>query len=710
MSRVRLLLALPALCLLLLPGPASAHHISMSFSQWELKKDSASVVFRLPLADAVWIMDPDLVRVQEASIQLKGPVDAAIRDLLRAFLISAIPKQVSVRGCEFDPDMRVTIEETSVQVNASMRCVAGYQDHLQIEDHFLVDKNRLHTSLASIEFPGRVQQCLFRYGQFKCGATAVTTEAAPAWQARVAPWWDYLAILAVIVILAPTGRSAAYALTLLVLGHALAPIALLAGLPVPATAASFPALAGVPVLAGVYMAGRTRASSASVWLILGGAVAMILAWSGFLRLTPLMAAAMFLIGASTLVAAGAQAPEADDSGRPAESVLYILALCFGMIAGFILLRRMPHLSVPSVAMILAAPAAVALALPLRLAVRRWNAQTWAGLFLIAAGLIVFALRNVNLPFSTFRYENARELLRNVVQNPEMSGAFLVLSLVLALVIGGLHALTPGHGKTIVAAYLVGTRGRTLDAIILGCIVTLTHTSSVIILAVLALFASRYILPDQLVPWLSAGSGALILALGVWLFQQRLRNYLRFGTVAPVPEFHGADHDHDDHHHDHEHHHDHDHDHDHDHGHHHEHDDHIHDHHHHHESGGPRRITHSHGGLSHTHYLPAAGVSLASLVALGVTGGIVPCPDALAVLLIAVSLNRIALGLFVIIAFSLGLAAVLIAIGILIVKARPIMDRFTGQGRFTALWLPLLSALLVTVLGAAMLWTALGAFI
>jgi ABC-type nickel/cobalt efflux system permease component RcnA len=116
----------------------------------------------------------------------------------------------------------------------------------------------------------------------------------------------------------------------------------------------------------------------------------------------------------------------------------------------------------------------------------------------------------------------------------------------------------------------------------------------------------------------------------------------------------------------------------------------------------RKVTHFHDGASHTHYLPAAGVSLMSLLALGVTGGIVPCPDALAVLLIAVSLNRIALGLFVIIAFSLGLAAVLIAIGILMVKARPIMDRFTGQGRFTALWLPLLSAVLVTLLGAAML--------
>ena len=93
------------------------------------------------------------------------------------------------------------------------------------------------------------------------------------------------------------------------------------------------------------------------------------------------------------------------------------------------------------------------------------------------------------------------------------------------------------------------------------------------------------------------------------------------------------------------------------------------------------------------------------MALGVTGGIVPCPDALAVLLIAISLNRILIGLSVIISFSLGLAAVLIAIGIVMVKARPLMDRFTGQGRVTALWLPLASATAVALLGAGMLWKA-----
>ncbi|OGP60886.1 MAG: hypothetical protein A2V67_13325 [Deltaproteobacteria bacterium RBG_13_61_14] len=300
-------------------------------------------------------------------------------------------------------------------------------------------------------------------------------------------------------------------------------------------------------------------------------------------------------------------------------------------------------------------------------------------------MVVFALRNVNLAFSSFRYENARELLRNLVQSPEMGAPFLTLALILAVVIGGLHALTPGHGKTIVAAYLVGTKGRTLDAVLLGFIVTLTHTGSVIILAVLALFASRYILPDQLVPWMSFSSGVLILVLGVYLFQIRLRNYLRFGSAAGAvaDQFRHQGHEHD-----------HDHGHGHDHG--------L-------ECGCPHphpsNLTHSHDGVTHAHALPRSQVTLGSLVALGVTGGIVPCPDALAVLLIAVSLKRILFGLSVILSFSLGLAAVLIAIGIVMVQARPLLDRFTGQGRFAGLGLPLFSATLVTLLGAVMVWKA-----
>ena len=120
----------------------------------------------------------------------------------------------------------------------------------------------------------------------------------------------------------------------------------------------------------------------------------------------------------------------------------------------------------------------------------------------------------------------------------------------------------------------------------------------------------------------------------------------------------------------------------------------------------KSIRHTHDGINHTHVLPDKETGLWSLTALGITGGIVPCPDALAILLIAISLNRLMLGLFVIVAFSAGLALVLIAIGIAMVKFRPLVVRFTGKGNITGFWLPVISAILISILGAAMVLKAL----
>jgi ABC-type nickel/cobalt efflux system permease component RcnA len=571
--------------------------------------------------------------------------------------------------------MAVRFEGQNVQVEARLNCAPGYLKKFALESHFLVEENKLHTSLATLNFPDRVQQCLFRSGQFTCGVKSVAAEAqaGPAWQARIAPWWDYLALGLILLILADSAGKFAWALALLVLGHGLAPLALRFGLPIPSSALPSAALAALPIYGGLLLWASARGFSRRAWtlLVAGHVLVIVLAWAEFLRLSPLMVTGLFLIAASVGATGRSPLPKEKDRPRFSPSALYLLACCFGLLNGLILLRHPPALSRPDWPVIALALLALALAWPVRKIVTRFQFQAWAGLLLAAFGLAVFALRNVNLSFSAFQYDNARELLRNLVQSPELGGSFLLLALVLALVIGGLHALTPGHGKTIVAAYLVGTKGRTLDAVLLGFIVTLTHTSSVILLAVLALFASRYILPDQLVPWLSFASGALIFVLGGYLFQSRLRNYLSQGTAAPAPDF--SDHDHD----------------------------HPHPHPHPHNP----EMTHSHDGVTHTHALPSARVGLGSLVALGVTGGIVPCPDALAVLLIAISLNRILLGLAVILAFSLGLAAVLIAIGIVMVKARPLLDRFTGQGRVTTLWLPLFSATVVTLLGAAMVWKA-----
>jgi nickel/cobalt exporter len=687
----------------------------MSVSDWKLRDDGATVLFRLPFADAVWIMDPNLVFVTEAGVQIKVRVDDQLRDRVRSWAAAAIPEKITIEGCSFKPDMKVWFEGVSVQAEAELSCEPGYMDDLKIESHFLVDVNRLHTSLAALHFPDRVQQCLFRYGQFTCGVkeTEEDTSAAPAWQARILPWWDYAAMALVIVLLAGSARHLAFALTLLVLGHALAPATVLLGLSAPSSATLRSVLAALPVYAGLCL--MFNRSKRAYWALLVVSHLMILAlsWVEFLRLSVLMTAGLFMVGAG---AAGnnADSHDAESSGHTAShrTMLYLLALCFGLIHGFILLRHRADISGVGGQALAAGLGALVLFYPVRAVLRRFDALSVAGTGLLFAALIIFLLRNMVLSFDAFEYENAVEMLNNLVRSPKMSASFLILTLALALIIGGLHALTPGHGKTIVAAYLVGTKGRALDAVILGLIVTLTHTSSVIILALLALFASKYILPDQLVPWLSAASGALILALGVYLFQQRLRNYMRYGSVVRLPEFGGEtkdpEHDHD---HDHDHGHSHDHEnghtHPHEHDHPHDHDHHSHDHDHDRVTveGGARKVTHTHDGVSHTHVLPAPGVGLGSLVALGITGGIVPCPDALAVLLIAVSLNRILFGLFVIIAFSAGLAAVLIAIGLLVVKARPIVDYFGGEGKFTNLWLPMASATLVTLLGALMLWKA-----
>jgi len=660
--------------LFLHPLLAHAHHISMSFSAWELKPTEAKVVFRMPLADAVWIMDPNLVIKQEVMIQIKVPVDEALKGRVEDYLEKTLPEKVTLAGCKFQPEMAVRFEGQNVQVEAELDCAPGYLKKFALDSHFLVEENRLHTSLATLNFPDRVQQCLFRSGQFTCGLKAAVAEAqtGPAWQARIAPWWDYLALGLIILLLADSAGKFAWSLAVLILGHGLAQLLLRFGLTIPSSTLPSAALAALPIYGGLLLWASGRGFSRRAWtlLVAGHLLVLALAWAEFLRLSPLMVTGLFLIAASVGATGRSPLPQETDRLRFSPSTLYLLALCFGLLNGLILLRHPPAFADLDWRVIALALLALGLAWPLRKIVARLKVQAWAGLLLAALGLVVFALRNVNLSFTAFQYDNARELLRNLVQSPELGGSFLLLALVLALVIGGLHALTPGHGKTIVAAYLVGTKGRTLDAVLLGFIVTLTHTSSVILLAILALFASRYILPDQLVPWLSFASGGLIFLLGIYIFQSRLRNYLRQGTAVPVPDLHEHDHDHP----------------------------HPHPH--------PHELTHSHDGVTHAHALPPARVGLGSLVALGVTGGIVPCPDALAVLLIAISINRILLGLSVILAFSLGLAAVLIAIGIVMVKARPLLDRFTGQGRVTALWLPLFSATVVTVLGAAMVWKAL----
>jgi nickel/cobalt transporter (NicO) family protein len=220
-------------------------------------------------------------------------------------------------------------------------------------------------------------------------------------------------------------------------------------------------------------------------------------------------------------------------------------------------------------------------------------------------------------------QNTTQTLESYLEGGYTFGMILT-GLCLAFLFGAVHALTPGHGKTIVAAYLVGTRGRVRDAVFLGGVVTFTHVASVILLSLLVLFASEYILPQELFPWLTVSSGLLIVIIGLILLRQRVRQKQIMGH------------------------------------------------------------THSHGGHSHSHghthqhEHASDGVSMKSLLGLGITGGIVPCPEALVVLLFAIDIHRYIYGLLMIGVFSLGLAAVLILIGVLMVTGSPLIKRFTAQ--------------------------------
>ena len=260
---------------------------------------------------------------------------------------------------------------------------------------------------------------------------------------------------------------------------------------------------------------------------------------------------------------------------------------------------------------------------------------------------------------------------------QATGSFLI-AIAGSFVWGAMHAMSPGHGKTIVGAYLVGARATAQQAVFLGLTTTITHTIGVFALGLVTLFAAQYILPEQLYPWLSFVSGLMVVAIGLNLFISRMRSN-QLVRRSPSGHSHADDQHHHDHHHDH-HHHDH----------------HHHDHHH----------GHSHG--NHSHLPPGADgspVTWRSLLVLGISGGLVPCPSALVVLLSAIALGRIGFGLVLVLAFSLGLAGVLTGLGLLLVRAKRLFERLPTQVRLVRV-LPAISALFVALLGLGITTQAL----
>ncbi len=295
-----------------------------------------------------------------------------------------------------------------------------------------------------------------------------------------------------------------------------------------------------------------------------------------------------------------------------------------------------------------------------------------------------------------------------IATKKLTPGIILISLLFAALFGAMHALSPGHGKAMVAAYLVGARGTGKHAIFLGGVITITHTIGVFALGLITLALSRYIVPEHLYPYLSAFSGMSIVIIGATLFRQRLKHMLSLSSSSAGHDYHHH-HEMDHHHSDHDqshlnvHEHGHSNDHVHSSDHHH---DHSHVHEHHYENTHEHDHTqlemegyHHHGdGIYHSHTLPEdTSISLKSLLVLGITGGVVPCPSALVVMLSAIALHRTILGLALITAFSLGLAVVLSGIGILVVYARGFMQKLPSSLRLTTR-LPVFSAAVVTIIG------------
>ncbi|MGH3044094.1 MAG: nickel/cobalt transporter [Gaiellaceae bacterium] len=241
---------------------------------------------------------------------------------------------------------------------------------------------------------------------------------------------------------------------------------------------------------------------------------------------------------------------------------------------------------------------------------------------------------------------ARDLGRfeSLVSQEDLGVGVVLVSLLVAMFWGAAHALTPGHGKAIVAGYLVGSRGTPRHAVYLGLIVTATHTAGVFAFGLVTLLLSRFLVPEQLYPWLTVASGLLVVGVGLAVLAGRVRHARAHA--------HGHDHHHHDHHHDHDH-----------------------------------------------------GYGRGGLLGVGVAAGLLPCPSALVVLLGAIALHRVGLGLALILAFSVGLAATVTAVGLVAVLARRAFSRLSLNGRLVRT-LPAVSALVILAVGIGITVNAL----
>ena len=270
----------------------------------------------------------------------------------------------------------------------------------------------------------------------------------------------------------------------------------------------------------------------------------------------------------------------------------------------------------------------------------------------------------------------QDILKEVLYYEQLSLSTLLVVHTVAFILGAIHSLGPGHGKSLMAAYLVGSKGRIRDALILSLSLTLSHVFSVILIGLLALWLTDFFLPGKISRWMGLFSGIGIFIIGCWLLisrykalnQKKLVNKLPFESdhlqngkkitehnsaplsslSQPRPSINHAENDNLDNHH-------------------------------------------------HRHF--QSNFSTWSNIALGISGGIVPCPKAIVILLLALSLHKITLGITIILAFSLGISIVLVALGIIMVKASHLLKgRFEGKAIRI---IPLIGSLVIIGLGILM---------
>jgi ABC-type nickel/cobalt efflux system permease component RcnA len=272
----------------------------------------------------------------------------------------------------------------------------------------------------------------------------------------------------------------------------------------------------------------------------------------------------------------------------------------------------------------------------------------------------------------------KDKLAELISVPEITPAIVLFGLLIAFGLGAMHAMSPGHGKTVVGAYLVGSKGTVKHAAFLGLTVTVTHTLGVFALGLITLFATQFILPERIMPFLSFISGLIVLFIGLNLFKERLLSALGYKTNNHHhhDEGHGTDHYHDQ-------------------------TDHNEAHQHEHQGG----FVHTHDGHTHSH-LPPESVTWKSLLALGISGGLLPCPSALVLMLSAISFNRIGYGLLLTLSFSFGLAATLMCVGLAFLYLGKLLDSPSIGNNPIVKTLPVFSAFVIACVGGVICYNSL----